>query len=255
QRAFEEVAQEFQVTPEIPMSVSYNEKRWNPHNGEPSTSGGYGIMHSTQFDQALISDAKGDGISETKKGVEVKSNLDTLNQAAKLLDLDPEILKANPVENIRGGAALLAQYAEETMGEIPNKTEDWYGAVATYNGLNSEMLATDFADRVYTTIHDGAERTVSGQYVILYSKSVHPNKKSACFFKLQQFTNNQHNINWSYCIDCVFIPAAYEQYTDRDTDYRNYDLAERPDDGLDIRYIVIHAIEGTYESAVNWLQD
>src|SRR5699024_1615717 len=179
QKAFEEAAQEFHVPLEILMSMSYNETRWNHHNGEPSTSGGYGIMHLTQVDQALTSDAKGDGISETKKGVEVKSNLDTLNEAAKLLDLDPEILKANPVENIRGGAALLAQYAEETMGKIPTKIEDWYGAVAIYNGLNSEMLATDFADRVYTTIQAGVERTVSSQHVILDSKNVQPNKKSA----------------------------------------------------------------------------
>src|SRR5699024_11952525 len=72
----------------------------------------------------------------------------------------------------------LAQYAEETMGKIPTKIEDWYGAVAIYNGLNSEMLATDFADRVYTTIQEGVERTVSGQHVILDSKNVQDRKST-----------------------------------------------------------------------------
>src|SRR5690625_318702 len=84
QTIFEEAAKEFHVAQEILMSVSYNETRWNHHNGEPSTSGGYGIMHMTQIDQALNSDAKGDGINETAKDVDGESNLHTLNQAAKL---------------------------------------------------------------------------------------------------------------------------------------------------------------------------
>ncbi len=48
---------------------------------------------------------------------------------------------------------------------------------------------------------------------------------------------------------CQFVPALYQQFSDDPSDYGNYDLANRPADGLKIRYI-IHDTEGSYESAL-----
>ena len=55
---------------------------------------------------------------------------------------------------------------------------------------------------------------------------------------------------------CGFAPAGYAQNTPEDpTDYGNYDLAARPDDGLDLRYIVIHDTELGYDDTISLFQD
>jgi N-acetyl-anhydromuramyl-L-alanine amidase AmpD len=55
---------------------------------------------------------------------------------------------------------------------------------------------------------------------------------------------------------CRFTPAAYAQ-TDpaNPTKYGNYHKADRPRDGDDIRYIVIHDTEETYDRAIARFQD
>ncbi|MGH3770870.1 MAG: N-acetylmuramoyl-L-alanine amidase, partial [Pseudonocardiaceae bacterium] len=52
---------------------------------------------------------------------------------------------------------------------------------------------------------------------------------------------------------CRFIPAAYAQ-TDPGV-YGNYDRADRPRDGDDIRYLVVHDTEESYDSAIARFQD
>jgi hypothetical protein len=55
---------------------------------------------------------------------------------------------------------------------------------------------------------------------------------------------------------CRFTPAAYAQTDPADpTAYGNYDKADRPRDGDDIRYIVIHDTEETYDRAIARFQD
>ncbi len=50
---------------------------------------------------------------------------------------------------------------------------------------------------------------------------------------------------------CDFVPAAYEQTKLGDPNaYGNYDRADRPVDGDDIRYIVIHDTEESYDTAM-----
>ncbi|MGH3855207.1 MAG: N-acetylmuramoyl-L-alanine amidase [Pseudonocardiaceae bacterium] len=55
---------------------------------------------------------------------------------------------------------------------------------------------------------------------------------------------------------CRFVPAAYAQTDPGDPDaYGNYDRADRPRDGDDIRYIVIHDTEESYDSAIAKFRD
>ncbi|MBB6374640.1 N-acetyl-anhydromuramyl-L-alanine amidase AmpD [Pseudonocardia eucalypti] len=52
-------------------------------------------------------------------------------------------------------------------------------------------------------------------------------------------------------LDCRFVPAAYAQTDPADPDtYGNYDVADRPADGNDIRYIVVHNTEVNYDRAI-----
>lgn len=54
---------------------------------------------------------------------------------------------------------------------------------------------------------------------------------------------------------CQFLPAAYAQNSASPFDYGNYDLADRPGDGLAIRYVVVHDTEEGYGPTLAEFQD
>lgn len=252
QTAFETAAQEFGVPQSILMSVAYNETRWEDHGSEPSHSAGYGVMHLTQAESHL--DDKGEAEEETAApDVDRDPSLHTLDHAAQLLGVEADVLKQDLQQNIRGGAALLAEYARETIGEVSSNPADWYGAVAKYSGSDLVEVAGEFADGVYTTIQSGAEHTnAAGQHAVLAADGVTPNKSTAD--KLYLRHGEQSGVDCPNGLECRFLPATYKLFSTSQTNYGNYDLANRPNDGLDIRYIIIHDVEGSYESAIKTFQ-
>lgn len=248
QQAFKKASEEFDVPLEILMAVSYHQSRWNEHDGH-SEVGGYGVMNLIDLD--LNNDAKGKNEANLQSTADLSKN--SLGMAAQLLGIDEKKLKTNTEQNIRGGAALLAQYATETVGKIPVEIGDWYGAVMLFSGSNIKSVAEEFAEGVFTTIETGVERTtVNGQKVTLKGMEIEPNKHTAKNINLRNPESS--GADCPNGLECTFIPATYEQYSSSSRDYGNYDLAERPDDGLDIRYIIIHDIEGSSESAINHFQ-
>jgi len=54
---------------------------------------------------------------------------------------------------------------------------------------------------------------------------------------------------------CRFLPAAYAQNSSSPYDDGNYDLADRPADGLAIRYVVVHDTEEGYDPTLAEFQD
>jgi N-acetylmuramoyl-L-alanine amidase-like protein len=56
-------------------------------------------------------------------------------------------------------------------------------------------------------------------------------------------------------LHCQFLPAAYAQNSADPSDYGNYDLANRPADGLAVRYVVVHDTEEAYASTLAEFQD
>jgi N-acetyl-anhydromuramyl-L-alanine amidase AmpD len=247
QEVFGEVAKEFGVPQSVLMAVSYNQSRWDHHEGH-SEVGGYGLMNLVHVDENQ--DAKGKNEEQTEASNEDNDSVNTLEKAAKLLNVDLEVLKNDPEQNIRGGAALLAMYAKETVGETPSDLSDWYGAVVKYSGSDIKTVAEGFADDVYNTIQEGTERvTMNGQEVNLKAENVVPNKDTAKNIPLRNAKKT--GVDCPNGLECTFIPALYEQFSSSPSSYGNYDIANRPDDGLDIRYIIIHDIEGTAESAIN----
>ena len=233
------------------LAVSYNESRWEQHGGRPSTSGGYGVMHLTDVPAA---DARGTSPSLrtlTARGA-------ALGRAAGAAELDPR-------QNIRGGAALLARYARATTGRLPADPADLYGAVAAYSGSRLATAARAFAGDVYATIRRGAARTTSdGQVVRLSARAVRPNRATARRLHLRAVhlraaARTAAAPSLPECprrLACRYIPAAYVQDDPNNPgDYGNYDLADRPRDGLGIRYIVIHDTEETFADTLATFQD
>jgi N-acetyl-anhydromuramyl-L-alanine amidase AmpD len=54
---------------------------------------------------------------------------------------------------------------------------------------------------------------------------------------------------------CRFVPAAYRQNSAEPGDYGNYDLATRPADGLDVRFVVVHDTEVSYAGTIAIFQN
>src|SRR5262245_38378103 len=153
QAAFAAAAAEFGVPERLLLAVSYNVSRWEQHGGAPSFAGGYGPMHLTQVSGAAL--AKGDDRDRAHPLHPNDPALHTLDAAAALLGLPADALKSDATQNIRGGAALLAQYARDTIGTTPANESDWYGAVAKYSGSQESSVALGFADMVFATIQRG----------------------------------------------------------------------------------------------------
>jgi N-acetyl-anhydromuramyl-L-alanine amidase AmpD len=56
-------------------------------------------------------------------------------------------------------------------------------------------------------------------------------------------------------LDCRVAPAAYQQNSSDPGDYGNYDLANRPSDGLSIKYVIIHDTEVAYDATIALFQN
>src|SRR5215213_1532993 len=179
QAAFTAAAREFGVPERVLLAVSYNLSRWDTHAGAPSVAGGYGPMHLIHVDRIPNFNARGDD-APPRVAMPNAAALHTLDDAAALLGLDADLLRRDPAQNIRGGAALLAQYARANSTALPTGEADWYGAVAAYIHSSDPAIAADFADAVYATMQQGVSRTTAdGQVITLAPTSVVPNRPAA----------------------------------------------------------------------------
>lgn len=212
-QAFVAAAREFQVPVEVLIAVSYGETRLDDHEGVPSMANGYGLMH-------LVDNPK----------------IRTLQEAARLTGTGVAKLKREPAANIRGGAALLVQYArEENGGALPAGTAGWFTAVARYSQLADAAGARDYASQVFRFINGGIDVAVKGESLRLEPRTVAPE------------LGKYDGIATVQSID--YGPAAWVP-----ADSSNYTVANRESD-YDIRYVVIHVTQGSYSGAISWFQN
>ncbi|NUR92147.1 MAG: N-acetylmuramoyl-L-alanine amidase, partial [Nonomuraea sp.] len=181
QQAFKAAAEEFKVPESVLLGVSYLESRWDAHAGQPSSDAGFGPMHLTDAAAYTGSNHHGEGEEDARGDetrplaptpvagpTEIPASLRTMEKAAELTGESHERLRADAAANIRGGAALLADYQKSLGAPLSDNPGEWYGAVAKYSGAEETDAAKFFADEVFTTIQQGAERTTDdGQQVTL----------------------------------------------------------------------------------------
>jgi N-acetyl-anhydromuramyl-L-alanine amidase AmpD len=122
---------------------------------------------------------------------------------------------------------------------------DWYGAVAKYSQSSDSKAAQLFADRVFKTVSSGASRTtVDGQHVQLAAqRTVHPETRQLSELKLKAAATAT-DTECPPTVDCTFLAAAAS----------NGQVAGRPDDGVQIKYIVLHDTESSYDAAIKTFQ-
>jgi N-acetyl-anhydromuramyl-L-alanine amidase AmpD len=245
QRDFAYAAQESKVPEPVLMAVAYEESQWDVHQGH-NTSGGYGPMSLTDVTPSMLA-CGGAGAAGRADLASLASDpsLHTLTAAAKLIGLPAQQVRTDTRDNIRAAAALLASYEKKLQGGTPDDPAEWYAAVAEYSGSSDQAAAESFADRVFATMKAGAERTTAaGQRVDLASQ---PSLK-ADTSHLASLHLKKTSADGTDCppdLDCQSAPAATT----------NYQVADRPSDGMKIDYIVIHDTETSYQAAVDGFQN
>jgi hypothetical protein len=208
--------------------------------------------------------------------------LHTLQTAARLIGRPAGELRTDRTQSVRGAAALLAQYERKAYGSLPGDTGRWYAAVERYSQSADTQGARLFADRVFDTVRTGASRvTDDGQQVTLPAS---PGVTPATGVKapLAAATANTTPSaapgttagaprgtapgpadtapatpapECPASLRCDFVPAAFQQNSSDKADYGNYDVTNRPADGVKITSIVIHDTESSYASAISSFQN
>ncbi|GAA0632637.1 peptidoglycan recognition family protein [Kutzneria viridogrisea] len=267
QRAFTAAAAEFGVPVDVLLGVSYLESEWNGNSGAPSVAAGYGPMHLTDFATASRGGTEFDEGPGDPRGDESRralhpaapppqvpaAQLQTLTRAAALLGIDPARLRSDPAQNIRGGAALLADHQRQ-LGLTGQGSAGWYGAVARYSGATDSGAAGDFATEVFSTIQQGADRvTDDGQHVALAAEpGLKPDTAQLDRLGLARPTSN--GVECPHGLSCESVPAPYTQFGPTAEDYGNHDTADRPAAGK-VDYIVIHDTEASWDTTLKLIND
>lgn len=144
---FEEASDEFGVPLDLLKVIAQIESNWTQIG--PSIDKGWGIMHLVD-----------------------NSYAHTLNEAAQLLQLEPQILKDDPRANIRGMAALLNRYAKLYAVEDLHLVS-WYPVLKATTGLYSDDLAEAQVYRYFETLQQGVESsTLWGEQIKISSREL-----------------------------------------------------------------------------------
>ena len=261
QAEFTAAAKEFGVPLPVLQALSYNETRWEAHAGQENAEAGYGPMNLTNLTAKEL-DADGLTTQSPRYADLLKAPAEhTAAAAAALAGTDLTAVTTDEAQNIRAGAALLASYARGYgHGKLPKDTDGWYAAVARYGQPTEDKVAQAFADVVWDTLRTGASRTTQdGQQLTLApTPGLHPNRNDVGKLGLKDVTPPKGSTKpeCPKSLDCDFIPGAYTLLDPSDLgDYGSHDLADRPNGGLDIRYITLHTTDETYDGTLDLFRD
>ncbi len=217
--AFDRASQDFDVPRDLLVAIAFVESRFNDRSGKPSKDSGYGLMHLVENPQTQ-----------------------TLVTAARSLDKPKETLKTDVEQNIRGGAAILRAYANEQGLDASTRKDlaEWYQVVTRYSNAESDEVASLYADEVFGVLTGGLNVEAKGETISVVARDVQPKKGKFANVVMTRATD---------------LPATRDlNPVIRIANPKNFSVASRAKD-YPIRYIVIHTIQGSYTSAINWFQN
>lgn len=230
---YRSAAQEFGVSEELLLAVSYSAGQWFPAQGGAP-------VHTPHEAGHMALRTWGDGPSATL--------------AAELLGLPVETVLTEPAQNLRGGAALLAFFAEQAAGapvaaDLNDATaRAWWEAVAAYAGVESDLHADIFAKHVFHAVETGLE-------------GVDPTTRQ--WIASQPLPLPTAILEWSHDAEAAQVVARCEAQKAQATDYpdaawapacsSNYSNYSRT--AADIYYVIIHVAEGSYNGTISWFQN
>ncbi|NUP69021.1 MAG: nucleoside transporter [Nonomuraea sp.] len=220
-QAFASAGAAYDVPPDVLAALAYSQTHLESHDGRPSASGGYGIMH-------LVS-------NPVTRGLE---------KAAGLTGKPVTTLRKDDEANILGGAALLRSHGDELglSAEARKDPAAWYPAVAAYAHTTSPEVARLFADDVYDVLGRGVRAKVtSGETVVIAPREIHPIRGD--YEKVPDLQSDVGAAAADYP-SAHWVPASSN----------SYNIANRPSSSA-IDRIVIHVAQGYYAGTISWFQN
>ncbi|MEU6711181.1 N-acetylmuramoyl-L-alanine amidase [Nonomuraea sp. NPDC046802] len=215
--AFDKAAADHDVPRDLLVALAYAETHLDGHNGEPSASGGYGVMH-------LVSNPTNH----------------SLEKAAELTKLPADKLRADDAANILGGAAVLRSHAD-ALGLDEAARDDtgrWYQAVAKYSAAASPETARLYADAVYEQLGLGIDTR---------GVQVKPQEVTADRGSYAKVRDLNERVVEAASPD--YPPAAWVAASSS-----NYRVSNR-ETSYNIDRIVIHVTQGSYAGTISWFQN
>ena len=187
---------------------------------------------ATRWDQQAHTTWHGWGVMDLMEGERDPS----IEHAAILLEVSPDLLIRDEAWNIQGGAALLAWHARAANGgELPPvaEIEAWWDAVRGFSRSDDPGWQALYADTIYRIMDRGfAAETAWGPY------SVAPVAIDTAVF------------------EPIFPPpptdyaGAYQFISASSSNYSNYSRT-----GSDIHYVIVHTVQGSYSGCISWFQN
>ncbi|MER5705171.1 N-acetylmuramoyl-L-alanine amidase [Micromonospora sp. NPDC002296] len=219
--AFDQAAARSDVPRDLLAALGYAETRLDGHNGEPSASGGYGVMHLTS-----------------------NPKVRTLDEAARRARLDRTELRTSDAANVAGAAAVLRSYADQA-GLTAKQRDDvnqWYGLIARYGGSSDKPTARLYADAVYDLLGSGFRASTATGEVTVDGRPVAPQRGDyAAVAPLGAADMGTQSTDYG--------PAAWVA-----ANSSNYTASSR-ESSYPINYIIIHTMQGSYAGSISWFQN
>ncbi len=155
-------------------------------------------------------------------------------RAAEHLGLGVETVMLDRVANVRAGAWILADLAEEReahTGEPIDTLQEWYPVVEAYAGVEDEDTANSFAAQVFDLLEFGlVTETPDGQWLQLVPREM-PWRDDPRY----AFAGSALAAQW--------VAASSSNYS-------NYSRS-----ASDIDMVVIHTVQGSYSGCISWFQN
>ncbi|GAA3817277.1 hypothetical protein GCM10022226_42460 [Sphaerisporangium flaviroseum] len=203
--AFADAATAQDVPRDLLVALAYSETHLDGHDGKPSASGGYGVMH-------LVSNR----------------TTHTLERAAELIKRPAAELRSDTAANVLGGAAVLRSYADEAGLDEPGRKDlgRWYSAVARYGNASTPEVARLYADTVYELLGRGvraagiavapqevtADRGAYARTLDLNAQAASPDYPDASWVAASSSNYTVSSRPTSYAIDRVVIHVTQGSY-------------------------------------------
>ncbi|MGW4407153.1 golvesin C-terminal-like domain-containing protein [Nonomuraea sp. NPDC004702] len=216
--AFAKAASASDVPRDLLVALAYAETHLDDHQGKPSASGGYGLMH-------LVSNP----------------TTHALEKAAQLTSLPVEKLRSDNAANILGGAALLRSYADELGLDDAGRKDAgrWYQAVAKYGNASSPEIARLYADSVYEQLGLG----ITARGVTVKPQEVTADRGDYAKARDLSAQGDVGVLSTDYG-PAAWVPASSSNYT----------ASSRPS-SYAIDRVVIHVTQGSYAGTISWFQN
>jgi hypothetical protein len=155
-------------------------------------------------------------------------------RASDYLGLPVETIMLDRVANVRAGAWLLSDLAEERQahtGEAIDTMMEWYPVVEDFAGLDDAEAANSFAAQVYDILELGlVVETPEGEWL-----QIEPH--------VFEWRDGERYATSGSALSSSFVAASSANYTNSSRSASSIDT------------VVIHTVQGSYSGCISWFQN